>query len=99
MKVYFERTGGFAGLKTSVLLDTDKMSHDESEEFYSVYNNTNFLHLPQKTESKNNVADVFHYKITVEMQDEKYTVETTDLSLTPEFENFINFLSDKALHK
>lgn len=98
MKIHFERTGGFTGLRTFVSLDTDKMSQSESEQLYSMCANVNFSNLP-KSEPKSGAADIFHYKITVESKDGTKTIETSDLSITPEFENLVNFLSDKALEK
>lgn len=98
MKIHFERTGGFAGLRTSISLDTDEMSQIESEQLYNMCANVNFSN-PQNLEPKNGAADLFHYKITVESKDGKKTIETSDLSMTPEFENLVNFLSDKAVEK
>ncbi|HJW19534.1 MAG TPA: protealysin inhibitor emfourin [Candidatus Nitrosotalea sp.] len=98
MKIHFERTGGFAGLRTSISLDTDKMSQSESEQLSSMCANVNFSNLP-KSEPKSGAADIFHYKITVESKDGKKTIETSDLSITPGFENLVNFLSGKALEK
>lgn len=97
MKVYFERTGGFAGMKTSVALDTEKMVPSESEKLHGLCNNIDFLKLPQKTETKSGAADTFHYKITIESDNGKRTIETSEMSMTPEFEDFVNFLSEKAL--
>lgn len=98
MKVHFERTGGFAGLRTSISLDTDEMSPSESERIHDMCNNINFSN-PPRSEPTSGAADLFHYKITVESKDGKKTIETSDLSLTPEFEDLINFLSDKAQEK
>lgn len=97
MKVYFERTGGFAGLKTSVALDTENMTPSESEKLSELCNSVDFLKLSQKTETKAGAADVFHYKIIIESKDGKRTIETSELSMTPEFEDFVNFLSERAL--
>ena len=99
MKVHFERTGGFAGLRTSVVLDTDTMPQNESEQLHNMCNNVNFFNLPSKSEPNANTADLFRYKITIESKDGTHTVETTDLAMTPEFTNFVNFLSDKAQKK
>ncbi|HEU5221435.1 MAG TPA: protealysin inhibitor emfourin [Candidatus Nitrosotalea sp.] len=99
MKIYFERTGGFAGIRTSASLDTDKLPPNESEQLNNICNNMNFFNLPSKFESKSGAADLFRYKITIESKNGKHTVETTDMSMTPEFENLVNFLSDKALKK
>ena len=99
MKIHFERTGGFAGLRTSVVLDTDTMPQNESEQLCNMCNHVNFFNLPSKSEPNVNATDLFRYKITVESKDGQHTVETTDLSMTPDFANFVNFLSDKAQKK
>jgi len=99
MKIYFERTGGFAGIKTSASIDTDTLPPNESEKLHDMCDNMNFFNMPSTSAPKSGAADLFRYKITIESKDGRHTVETTDLSMTPEFENFINFLSDKALKK
>jgi len=99
MKIYFERTGGFAGIKTSASIDTDTLPPNESEKLHDMCDNMNFFNMPSTSAPKSGAADIFRYKITIESKDGRHTVETTDLSMTPEFENFINFLSDKALKK
>lgn len=96
MKVHFERSGGFAGISMSVSLDTDNMPQDESARLHQMCDNMNFFNLPSKLDVKSGAADLFRYKITIESKDGKHTVETTDLSMTPEFENFVNYLSDKV---
>lgn len=95
MKVYFERTGGFAALRTSISLDTDLMPPGESDKLKAMFENANFFNLPQKYEAKEG-ADYFHYKITLETKENKHTVETTDLSMTPMLESIVNFLSNKV---
>lgn len=99
MKIYFERTGGFAGLRTSTSLDTDNLPPNESEQLHDICNNINFFNLPSKLESQSGAADLFRYKITIESKDGRHTVETTDISMTPELESLVSFLSDKALKK
>jgi len=99
MKIYFERTGGFAGIRASASVDTDTLPQDESAQLHNMCNNMNFFKMPSRYTPKNGAADLFHYKITIESKDGKHTVETTDVSMTPELEIFINFLSEKVLHK
>lgn len=99
VKIYFERTGGFAGMRTSASLDTDKLPPNESEQLHDMCNNMDFFNLPSKSTPTSGTADIFRYKITIESKDGKHTVETTDMSMTPELENLVSFLSDKALKK
>ncbi len=99
MMIYFERTGGFAGIRTSASVDTDTLPPNESAQLHDMCDNMNFFNLPSKSAPKSGAADLFHYKITIESKDGTHTVETTDMSMTPELEIFINFLSEKVLNK
>lgn len=84
-------------MKRSVALDTDKMASTESEKIHAMYNNIDFIKLSQKTEKNSQAADTFHYKITIESKDGRRTIEASDQSMTPEFEDFVNFLSERTL--
>jgi hypothetical protein len=95
MKVQFERTGGFAAIHTSLSLDTDSLPREESEKIKTMFEKANFFNLPQKEEVKTG-ADYFHYKITLETNDNKHTIETTDLSITPELEEIVSFFSNRV---
>ena len=99
VKIYFERTGGFAGMRTSASLDTDNLPPNESEQLHDMCNNVDFFNLPSKLAPMIGAADLFRYKITIESKNGKHTVETTDTSMTPELENLVSFLSDNALKK
>lgn len=99
VKIYFERTGGFAGMRTSASLDTDNLPPNESERLHDMCNNMDFFNMPSMSTPKSGAADFFRYKITIESKDGKHTVETTDMSMTPELENLVSFLSDKVLKK
>jgi hypothetical protein len=99
MKVRLERSGGFAGINKSVFVDTDTLPQNESEQIHNMCDNMNFFNLPSKMETNGNAADLFRYKITVESKSGKHTVETTDLSINPDLENLVNFLSDTAQKK
>lgn len=95
MKVYFERTGGFAAMRTSLSIDTDLLPFEESEKLKTLFEEADFFNLPQKSKPAEG-ADYFHYKITLETKDNKHTVETTDLTITPTLETIVNFLTNKA---
>ena len=99
VKIYFERTGGFAGMRASASFDTDKLPPNESEQLHDMCDNIDFFNLPSKSVPQSGAADLFRYKITIESKDGKHTVETTDTSMTPELESLVSFLSDKVLRK
>lgn len=74
-------------------LDTDSMQPSDSEQLQSIINGVNFFKLPNQMDGKKGTADYFHYKITLETNDNKHTVETTDVSMPPKFKDLVNFLS------
>jgi len=95
MKIYFERSGGITGIKENVLLDTESLSPQESEEIQYLLNNVHFFDLPSKYQSSKQGADIHQYKITVEKPQAKHTVDITGFPLPSELIPLIEYLSSK----
>jgi len=97
MKIYFERSGGFAGTNDSIVLDTTSMTPDEVKHVQQLVDNSNFFNLPSKSPApKAGSADYFHYKITVQEDQREHKVQTNDITIPQELEPLINFLQEKV---
>ena len=68
MKVYFERSGGFAGMLSSTTVDTQNLSSKEASEINNLVEKAHFYELPSKlsqpSKTTKGAADYFVYKIT-----------------------------------
>jgi hypothetical protein len=83
MRINFERTGGFLGMRLAVELMTDSLSPEEAEELELLVEKARFFDLPAILTSQTGGADHFQYRLTVERGDQFHTVVTSE-SATPE---------------
>jgi hypothetical protein len=101
MKIYFERSGGFAGISTATTVDYNSLSFDERDVIKNMVDSANFFDLPQETPLPKRGADYFKYKITVEMDDNKksHTIKTNDITMPPSLRPLVNYLQNKLKNK
>ena len=96
MKVYLEKSGGFAGMVTSTSLDTQTLPPSEAHEIQNLIENSHFFDLPsrspQSSKSKKGAADYFTYKITVQNDEKEHTVQFSDLNMQSKVKPLIDFL-------
>jgi hypothetical protein len=97
MKIYFERSGGLAGINDRIVLDTSSMPPDEVKRAQQLIDNSNFFNLPSKSlPPKPGSADYLNYKITVQTDEREHKIQTNDITMPSELEPFINFLEEKV---
>ncbi len=75
MKIYFERSGGFLGRPMTCEVDTETMPSEEATALQEMVTGASFFEMP-KNDSQ--ARDQYQYKLIVEENKVKYTVETTD---------------------
>jgi hypothetical protein len=97
MKVYFESSGGFAGLHTSIILDTDSINSEDAQQLRDLITNSNFFDLPsESSQPKPGSADYMRYKITVHSDEQIHTVKTNDTTMPSKLSPLIKFLQSRA---
>jgi hypothetical protein len=74
MKIQFERTGGFAGLRLGCEVDITTLPTHEAQAIQDEVESANFFELPAHLPSRSG-ADRFTYRIEVESAGKKHTVE------------------------
>jgi hypothetical protein len=98
MKIYFERSGGFAGIPSSTMVDIHSLPPDEAHKIQDMIDNAKgFFDL--KTSSSippKRAADYFKYKVRVETEEKQNTIETNDITMPSELRPLINYLMEKA---
>lgn len=91
MRVQFERSGGFGGIRLTAELDTDQLhviygakhvqralSAEEARHLERLVESSDLFALPARRSSAARGADRFQYVITVESAGKRHTVQTTD---------------------
>jgi hypothetical protein len=73
MRIHFESSGGFAGMHSSIILDTDSISLEGAQQPRGLITNSNFFYLPSESpQRKVGSADYLRYKITADSNGESY---------------------------
>jgi hypothetical protein len=104
MKIYFERSGGFAGMLSSTTVDTQDLPSKEADEIKNLVEKAHFFELPSKlsqpsSKTTKGAADYFVYKITIQNNNnnnqskKEHSVECNDLSMQPTLRPLIDFLT------
>jgi hypothetical protein len=78
MKIYFERSGGFMGRPITCTVNTETLSSDEALTWQEMIKEASFFELPESAQPAAQGYDQFVYKLIVEDEENKHTVETTD---------------------
>jgi hypothetical protein len=93
MKIHFERTGGFAGLKLRTTVDSESLPRREAERLERLLARSHFFELPLSLEGRTPGADRFHYRVTVESGGRTHTVRTSDAALPEELRPLVEWLA------
>jgi hypothetical protein len=93
MKIQFERRGGFAGIRKDTKLDTDSIPSNVAEELLELIDKADFFNLPEKFPAPKKGADYFMYRLAIEKDGEKHTIEVSDPAVPEGLRPLLQFLS------
>lgn len=80
MRVSFERTGGFAGIRMSASIDVDSLDDEQAAELRQMIENADFFQLPTHITGATIRPDMFQYKIRVETDEQQHTVQIENMN-------------------
>ena len=92
MKISYQRTGGFAGMVMSFDIVTETLSSEEAEEIRELVTSADFFRLPAVIPSASPGADQFQYKLTVETEEQRHSVEVGDADVPEKLWPLLNKL-------
>ena len=78
MRIEVQRTGGFAGMHIDARIDTEKLPEEQAIELESLIDAAGFFELPATMNESHRGTDRFTYRISVETEGKKNTIETDD---------------------
>lgn len=97
MKIWFEQSGGLAGISLSSSVDTNSLPATQREMIERIVSSANFFNLASKISPPRGSADFLRYFIKVEDRTGIHAVEFTDFSLVSELKPLVKFMREKAL--
>jgi hypothetical protein len=99
MMIYFRQSGGIAGMDNSISIDSDLLQPGEQLELERLVESAKFFDLPppQSGAAPLRGADYFSYEITIEKFPKRYSITTTDLTMSPNLSPLVRYLRQKVL--
>lgn len=91
MQVLFERTGGFAGLRLSISVDSQSLEQEELEQLQDELIRADFFHLPTMIDEPIG-ADRFEYRISVEWGEQSHSVTVSETAIPDDLRPLVNRL-------
>jgi len=93
MRIEFERTGGFAGMRLSTSVDVADLSPRDQEMLESAVESADFFQLPRQMNSAAPGADRFQYHLVIEREGNCHEVEVGEAVIPDSLRPLIEHLS------
>lgn len=75
MQIYFERSGGFAGIRFQTSVNTEELPPQQAEPLCNMIHDASFFDLPEELTARDAGRDRFIYRLTVTDGERTHTVE------------------------
>lgn len=95
-KITFQRSGGFAGITLSSVLDPDTLPENESAQARRLIEAANLFELPKPVKSRSAARDTFEYKITIREKGRRRTIVIGDQSAPANLKPLIDYLVEQS---
>ena len=95
MRINFERSGGFAGMRITTTVDTQSLPADQASELNQLVASSGFFNLPATIPSTGG-ADQYTYTVTISDQGRQHTVVVKDGSIPPALQPLLQRLTGLA---
>ena len=96
MRILFERTGGFAGLRLKAALDEETLPSAQARRLRKLLEESHFFDLPLRLEALTARPDRFQYRLTVENDNCIHTVQASEDAVPPEMRPLLDWLTATA---
>jgi len=81
MRIYFQRMGGFAGLRMATTLDSHELEEEEVRTLAEEIQQAGFFELPKRLQPDRGAVDRFEYHITVEDEHKEHSIVVSEAAM------------------
>jgi hypothetical protein len=96
MRIRFQRTGGFAGTRLELDLDSSTLPPDEARKLEKLLKDARFFDLPEHLRAERSGADRFEYRVTIESAERSHTIQAGEGALPATLRPLLDFLARSA---
>ena len=95
MKISFERTGGFAGMRMAITIDLDSLADSDAAALRKLITEADFFNIIVPSAGKA-IPDGFQYVLTIDGDGQHRTIQVVDTSIPDKLRPLLNDLSLRA---
>ncbi len=96
MRIDFERTGGFAGMRLATTIDTSTLPAEQASALQGLVEAAHFFDLPAQIPAPAQAADQFHYHVTIEAEGKRHTVDVGETAASAALQALLQELTQLA---
>ena len=96
MRIYFERSGGFANISSTVDIDTSTLPASKVKQVQKLLAKARFFDQPTRALGSPQARDEYQYQVKITDGDRTHTIETSDTALSQDLVNLIEWLEKEA---
>ncbi len=96
MRIQFERSGGFAGMRLAATIDTATLPADQASALQSSIDAARVFDLPANSPAPPQAADQFQYHVSIDAGNKKHTVDVGEGSASPALSALLQQLTTLA---
>jgi hypothetical protein len=96
LRLSFERSGGFAALTMSAIVDENDLAPDEAQKLRQLVGEADFFNLPEKIMGRSPRPDRFQYQLRLEESGREHAVTVSEEALSPKLKALVQWLTEKA---
>ncbi len=93
MQILFERSGGFAGIRMTKSIQSEELPAEEERVLCELVEAAHFFELPAVMRASDRGADRFQYRVTVEGDERKHSIQVDEAAAPPALKALLNWLS------
>ncbi len=97
MKIAFERSGGFAGLRLAAEIVLESLTEEDAGRLRQLVGDSAFFDLPAQILAKVRRPDRFTYRLTVAEDGHTHTVEADEEAVPEALAPLIDWLTEAAM--
>jgi hypothetical protein len=95
--IYFERSGGFAGIAQTLEMKSDTLSQDDQDHLRKMIKDSGFFSFAE--ESKTGLPDQFNYVITIKNDEQEKTIRMGETNMPASLRPLVDYLRQKARNR
>jgi hypothetical protein len=96
MTIDFERTGGFAGARLATTIHSEDLPAEEEGQLRDLIAAADFFQQPATSPGRAPGADRFQYKVSVEGDGRRHTIQVNEGAIPPELRPLLQWLTKVA---